>query len=80
MWSVLKLKKIVEKAFNKSKSAGYKKLHKRTADGYAGLSKGQDLKCASTNEKIRKFSVKFTNKAKLCPIIVKRIHEQHQVD
>ena len=76
----LKLKKIVEKAFHKSKSAGYKKLHKRTADDYAGLSKRQVLKCASTNEKIRKFSVNFTNKAKSRPVIVKRIYEQHQVD
>ena len=74
------VKKIVEKAFHKSKSAGYKKLHKRTADGYTGLCKRQVLKCASTNEKIRKFSVKFTNKAKPHPVIVKSIHEQHQVD
>ena len=69
--------KIVEKAFHKSKSAGYKKLHKRATDGYAGLSRRQVLKCASTNEKIRKFSVKFTNTAKPRPVIVKRIHEQH---
>ena len=75
------IKKIVEKAFHKIKSAGYKKLHKRTADDYAGLSRRQVLKCASTNEKIRKISVKFNNKAKPRPVIVKRIHEQqHQVD
>ena len=75
------IKKIVEKAFHKTKSAGYKKLHKRTADDYAGLSRRQVLKCASTNEKIRKISVKFNNKAKPRPVIVKRIHEQqHQVD
>ena len=74
------VKKIVEKAFYKSKSAEYKKLHKRTEDDYAGLSKRQVLKCASTNEKIRKFGVKFTNKANPRPVIVKRIHEQHQVD
>ena len=74
------VKKIVEKVFHKSESAGYKELHKRTADGYAGLSKRQDLKCALTNEIIRKFSVKFTNKAKPGPVIVKGIHEQHEVD
>ena len=74
------LKKIVEKLFRKSKSAGYKKLHKRTAGGYAGLNKRQVLKCASTNEKIRKFSVKSTNMTKPRPVIVKCIHEQHQVD
>ena len=72
------VKKIVEKAFRKSKSAGYKKLRKRTADGYDGLSKRQVLKCALTSKKIRKLSVKFTYKAKVCPVIVKRIHE-HQV-
>ena len=74
------VKKIVEKAFHKSTSAGYKKLHKRMADGYAGLSKHQVLNIASTNEKIRKFNVKFTNKAKPHHVIIKHIHEQHQVD
>ena len=75
------IKKIVEKAFHKTKSAGYKQLQKRTADDYVGLSKRQVLKCASTNEKIRKISVKFNNKAQSRPVIVKRIHErQHQVD
>ena len=73
------VKKIVEKAFHKSTSAGYRKLHKM-ADGYAGLSKHQVLKIASTNEKIRKFNVKFTNKAKPHPVIIKHIHEQHQAD
>ena len=76
----MKRSKIVEKAFHKSESAGYKELHKRTADGYAGLSKRPNLKCALTNEIIRKFSVKFTNKAKPGPVIVKSIHEQHEVD
>ena len=32
------------------------------------------------SEKIIKFSVKFTNKAEPRPVIVKRIHEQHQAD
>ena len=71
------VKKIVEKEFHKSKSAGYKKLQKRMANGCAGLSKRQVLKCASINEKIRKFSVKFANKAKPRPVIIKRIYEQH---
>ena len=74
------VKIIVEMAFHKSKSAGYKKLHQRKADGYVGLSNRQVLKCSSTNEKIRKFSVKFTIEAKPSPVIVKRIHQQHQVD
>ena len=51
------VKKIVEKVFHKFESAGYKELHKRTADGYTGLSKRQNLKCALANEIIRKFSV-----------------------
>ena len=50
------------------------------ADGYAGLSKHQLLKCASTNKKFSKFSVKFTSQAKASPVIVKRIHEQQHVD
>ena len=74
------VKRIVEKAFHKSKSTGYIKLHKRTADGYASLNKCQVLKCALTNKKIKTFSVKFTTKAKLRPVIVKRIHEQHQLN
>ena len=71
------VKKIVEKAFHKSTSAGYRKLHKM-ADGYAGLSKHQVLKIASTNEKIRKFNVKFTNKAKLHPVIIKHMNNTKQ--
>lgn len=29
---------------------------------------------------LRRFNVKFTNKAKPCPVIVKNIHDQHQID
>ena len=71
---------VIEKAFLKSKSAGYKKIHQSTMDAYAGLSNRQVLKCATTNENLRKFSVKFTNKAKPRPVKVKRLHEHLQVD
>ena len=46
------VKKTIEKAFHQSKSAGYKKLDKRTADGYASRRKRQILKCASTTKKL----------------------------
>ena len=74
------VKKVIGNAFHKSKSGGYKRLHARTADGFAGLSKRQILKHVTTDEKLRKFSVKFLNKAKPLLVRVKRIQEQHQVD
>ena len=67
----VKVDKVVEKTFKKCKSPG---------DGYAGLSKRQVLKCVTSNERLRKFNVRFTNKAKPRPISVKRIQEQHQTD
>ena len=72
--------RVMDKTFRKFKSAGYKKIHQRTMDGYAWLSKRQVLKCVTTNEKLKKFNVKFTNKAKPWPVKVKLIHEQHQID
>ena len=74
------VKKTVERAFNKSENAGYKKLHQRTVDSYAGLSKRQVLKCSITNRKLRKFTVKFTNRAKPRAVTVKRVQEQNQID
>ena len=71
---------MVEKTFKKCKSAGYKKIHHRAHDGYAGLSKRQVFKCVTSNKRLRKFNVKFTNKAKPRPISMKRIQEQHQMD
>ena len=71
---------MVEKTFKKCKSAGYKKIIHRTHDGYAGLSKGHLLKCVVSNEQLRKFTVRFSNKAKPRPISVKIIQEQHQID
>ena len=55
--------KVVEKRFKKCKSVRYKKIHHRARDGYAGLSKKQVLKCVTSNERLRKFNVRFTNKA-----------------
>ena len=67
---------MVEKTFKKCKSAGYKKIHDRAGDGYAGLSRRQMLKCVYSNERFRKFNVWFTKKAKPRPII----QEQQQID
>lgn len=55
-------------------------MHHRTTDAFAGLSQRQVLKCSMKNENLRKFNVKFTNKAKPRPVKVKRIHQQHQID
>ena len=56
------------------------KLHDITADAYAGLSKRQVLKWILGNENLRKFDVKFTNKAKPCPVPEKEIDEKQQMD
>ena len=57
-----------------------KKINQRKVKGYAGLSKKEVLSCVTSNRKLRKFSIKFTNKAKPQPFEVKKIHEQHQRD
>ena len=71
--------KVAEKTFKKCKSDGYRKIHHRPGDGYAGLSKRQVLKYVTSNKQLRKFNVRFTNKAKHRPVSVKRIQEQHQI-
>ena len=68
------------KTFKKCKSAGYKKIYHRAGDGYAGLSKRQVLKCVTSNERLKKFNVRFANKAKPRPVSMERIQEQHQID
>ena len=42
--------KVVEKTFKKCKSAGYRKIHYRPGDRYAGLSRRQVLKCVTSNK------------------------------
>ena len=49
-------------------------------DGYAGLRKRQVLKCVTSNERLRKLNVRFTNKAKPRSVSVHRIQDQHQID
>ena len=71
---------MVEKTFKKCKSAGYKKIHHEAHNGYAGLIKRQMLKCVTSIERLRKFNVTFTNKAKPRPVSAKKIQEQHQID
>ena len=63
---------MVEKTFKKCKSAGYKKIHHEAHNGYAGLTKRQMLKCVTSIERLRKFNVTFTNKAKPRPVSVKK--------
>lgn len=59
----------------------YKKDSSKTiVDGYAGLRKRKELNCVTSIEKLRKFSVKFTNKAKSRLVKVKERHEQRQID
>ena len=72
--------KVVQKTFKKCKSSGCKKIYHRAHNGYAGLSKRQVLKCVTSNQGLRKFSVRFINKAKPRPVSVKKIQEQHQID
>ena len=71
---------MLEKTFKKCKSVGFKKIHHRAGDGYTGFSKRQVLKCATSNERLRKFNAKFTNKSKPRPASVNRIQEQLQID
>ena len=70
----------MEKTSKKCKSARYKKILHRACDGCASLSKRQMLKYVTSNEQLRKFNVRFTNKAKPRPVSVKRIKGQHQID
>ena len=70
----------MEKTFKKCKAATYKEIHRKAGDGYAGLSKRQVLNCLTSNKPLRKFNVRFTNKAKPRPVSVKKIQEQHQID
>ena len=68
------------KTFERCKSAGYKKIHHGAGEEYAGLSKRQVLMSVTSNEQLRNFNVRFTNKTKPRPVSVKRIQEQHQID
>ena len=71
--------KVVEKKFEECKSAGYKNIDHRAGDVSVGLSKRLVLKCVTSNERLRKFNVRFTNKAKPRSVSVKKIQEQHQI-
>jgi len=67
------IKKCVAKTFRKSKTAGYKKLRSRALDGYAGISRGNILKITKNDPNFRRFTVKFTNKPLLKPVIAKEV-------
>ena len=71
---------IVKKTFEKSKSGGYKKIYMRSRDAFAGLSQKKVSKAIMEDKDLRKYNVKFTNKARPRPVRVKGVHEQHQID
>lgn len=52
----------------------------RGRDGFAGLSQRKVLKTLMEDKDLRKYNVKFTNKAAPRPVRTKEIHEQHQID
>ena len=74
------MKRLVKQTFHKNKSGGYKKLHKRENDGFAGLTQRKISKVIMEDPKLRKHSIKFTNKARPRPFRVKNVHNQHQID
>ena len=65
------VKKIVKEAFDKSKSAGYKKIRKKVAASYTRLSNKKVLEITKGDIQNKQFSVKFTNKVKSCPFASK---------
>ena len=75
-----KIKQVVKKTFDACKSAGARKIRFRPAEPYAGMSERRILKITNKNVKYHQFNAKFTNKAILRPIRVKRVMEQLQFD
>ena len=74
------IKTLVKQTFAKSKSGGYKKLYRRGDDGFTELSQRKICRAIMEDKTLRKFNVKFTNKARPRPVRVKAIHDQHQID
>ena len=72
--------KVVEKAFDESKSAGARKLRLRTAHKYSGMSEKKILEVVTGDNKFRRFNAKFTNKAAPRPVRAKEVMGQLQVD
>ena len=72
------IKTLVKQTFDKSKSGGYKKFYRTGNDGLARLSQRKICRAILKDKTLRKFNVKFTNKAR--PVRVKVIHDQHQID
>ena len=75
-----KIKQTVKKTFDACKSAGARKIRLRAAVSYADISERWILKNFNNNFKYRQFNTKFTSKAILHPIRVKRVTEQLQLD
>ena len=74
------VKKAVKEAFDKSKSAGYKKIKTRVAASSTGLSNKKILEITKRDIQYKHFSVKFKNKAKLRPVRANAAHDCHQID
>ena len=68
----------MKQTFDKSKPGGYKKFYRTGNDGFAGLIQRKICRAIIEDKTLRKFIVKFTNKAR--PVLVKAIHDQHQID
>ena len=58
------VKKIVKEAFDKSKSAGFKKIRTTGAGSNTGLSNKKMLEITKRDIQYKQLSVKFINKAK----------------
>ena len=65
--------KVVTKTFKRNKSGGYKKLRNRAADGYAGVSNNKILSITSSDERFKRFTTRFANKAVPRPIITREL-------
>ena len=74
------IKTLAQKTFDKSKSGGYKKLHRSGNNGLVGVSQRKIRRAIMEDKTLRKFNVKFTNKARPRPVRVKAIYDQHQID
>lgn len=74
------IRKVVEKEFDESKSAGARKLRLRAANKYTGVSEKKILEVVKGDNKFRRFNARFTNRAVPRPVRAKEVMEQMQVD
>jgi len=72
--------RIVGRTFKETKSAGYKKLKRRAADSYAGLTERQIRHVTSNNVKYRIHNAVFKSRVLPKPVRAKHVHSQYQID